>query len=285
MQKIEELIRKYNSGTCSEEEKNLLEQWYQSFEWTDINKEISGLEKDKLKEEVWLYLQNKHLSDSAHQLIPTKAIHSYFPWKYAAAAAVFIFGILGYGIYFFQIDGNSEKETLAIESAVKHDGMPGSSKAELTLGDGNVISLDSAGVMQLTEADGTQIEKKRGNLIYASAEKEDDKILFNTLSTPRGGEYHVVLQDGTHVWLNSASSLKFPTSFKGKDRTVFLKGEAYFEVAQNNEFPFLVKLENDLTVKVLGTHFNIMAYGDEEEVKTTLVEGKVSVISERQTVD
>jgi len=100
--------------------------------------------------------------------------------------------------------------------------------------------------------------------------------IYNTISTPRGGQYQLVLPDGTRVWLNAASSLRFPTAFTGSDRTVSMTGEVYFEVAPDKVRPFHVQV-NDMTVDVLGTHFNVMAYGDEAAVKTTLLEGSVKV--------
>ena len=138
--------------------------------------------------------------------------------------------------------------------------------------------------MQLKEKDGTLIDKQSGTLVYDDGAAHNGKILFNTLSTPRGGEYQLVLPDGSKVWLNAASSLRFPTRFEGKQRTVFLNGEAYFEVAKNAKMPFQVMLDDGMTVEVLGTHFNIMSYGDEKEVRTTLAEGIVKVTKMKKSV-
>ena len=162
--------------------------------------------------------------------------------------------------------------------------MPGTNKAVLTLAGGSIVSLDSAVNIRLKEADGTLINKQTGKLVYSENNSDNAKIFFNVLSTPRGGDYQLVLADGTKVWLNAASSLKFPTRFEGKERTVYLHGEAYFEVAKNKQMPFHVVLDNDMTVEVLGTHFNIMGYSDEEEIKTTLIEGTVKVTTTAKTV-
>src|SRR5262249_32112009 len=116
-----------------------------------------------------------------------------------------------------------------------------------------------------------------GKLAYNSANLKNGEILYNTITTPRGGQYEVTLADGTIAWLNAASSLHFPTSFAGKERTVERTGEGYFEVAKNKAMPFRVKV-NSMDVMVTGTHFNIMAYNNEENIKTTLLEGKVAVI-------
>ena len=106
--------------------------------------------------------------------------------------------------------------------------------------------------------------------------------MYNTITTPRGGQYQLELADGTDVWLNSASSLTFPTVFRGKERRIELKGEGYFEVAKNASMPFHVAISN-IDVKVLGTHFNIMGYNDEENIDTTLLEGRVDVTANKVT--
>ena len=109
-------------------------------------------------------------------------------------------------------------------------------------------------------------------------------MVYNTISTPRGGQYQLVLADGSKVWLNAASTLRFPATFSGTERKVELTGEGYFEVAKNATMPFKVGLENGVEVEVLGTHFNVMSYSDEEQVKTTLVEGKVKVLNGENNV-
>jgi len=286
MQKIEDLIRKYNSGKCSAEERTLLEQWYQSFDWNDKSDSIPYGSIKKLKEEVWLALQNSK-TPAKQEIIPppipvlSKSVKM---WPYAAAA-VTITAIAVISFYLSRpAKESSVANPIATEQDVNSDVLPGSSKAQLVLSDGNVISLDSARNMQLKEEDGTYIDKQSGKLVYNDNARGKGKILFNTLSTPRGGEYQLVLPDGSKVWLNAVSSIKFPTRFQGKERIVFLHGEAYFEVAKNKEMPFHVKLDNDMTVQVVGTHFNIMGYGDENEVRTTLTEGIVKVTSTVRTV-
>ncbi len=286
MQKIEDLIRKYNSGECSAEERNLLEQWYQSFDWNDKSDSIPDGNIKKLKEEVWLALQNSK-TPAKREIIPpaiSRLSKSIKVWRYAAAA-VTITAIAVISFYLSQpAKENNVTNHIATKQDVNNDVLSGTSKAQLVLSDGNVISLDSARNMQLKEEDGTYIDKQSGKLVYNENAGGEGKILFNTLSTPRGGEYQLVLPDGSKVWLNAVSSIKFPTRFQGKERIVFLHGEAYFEVAKNKEMPFQVKLDNDMTVQVVGTHFNIMGYRDENEVRTTLTEGIVKVTSPVKTV-
>lgn len=169
------------------------------------------------------------------------------------------------------------------EAPVK-DVAPGTDKAILTLADGSHILLDSAANGKLASQGSTQVVKSGAQLKYSGKATEgalDLGLSYNTVSTPRGGQYQLVLQDGTKVWLNAASTLKFPTAFTGAERTVELSGEGYFEVTPNKK-PFKVITPAE-TVEVLGTHFNVMSYTDEPQSKTTLLEGKVSVLPARPT--
>lgn len=156
---------------------------------------------------------------------------------------------------------------------------PGSNKATLTLANGSVITLDGAKNGQLAKQRNSIVNKaKDGEVVYQSNTRQAtaDIVEFNTITTPRGGQYAVVLPDGSKVWLNAASSLKFPVAFTGAERNVELTGEAYFEVAKNKQKPFKLSV-NGATVEVLGTHFNVMAYNDEARLRTTLLEGSVKI--------
>jgi len=161
--------------------------------------------------------------------------------------------------------------------AVEADVLPGGNRAILTLSDGSAINLNAAQMGKLAEQGGTGINKTgQGQLAYGRSERTgDSKPLFNTVTTPRGGQFQIFLPDGTRVWLNAASSLRFPTVFSEESREVALTGEAYFEVASNKSKPFLVSSRGSV-IEVLGTHFNIMAYED-EVFTTTLLEGTVKV--------
>nr|WP_294944524.1 FecR family protein [uncultured Mucilaginibacter sp.] len=163
----------------------------------------------------------------------------------------------------------------------QHDALPGGNKAILTLADGKTIVLDNAQNGTLAKQGATLIKKTaNGQLLYNAAAIADNSPTptFNTIATPRGGQYQVILPDGTKVWLNAASSLRFPTFFTGKNREVDITGEAYFEVAKNPAMPFKVRT-NRAQIEVTGTHFNVMAYDDESEMKTTLLEGAVNISS------
>jgi len=170
---------------------------------------------------------------------------------------------------------------------------PGGNKATLTLADGAVIDLSETENGNLAFQGNAKVIKLEDQLNYTTANTKNNSITYNTVTTPRGGQYVVVLSDGSKVWLNAASSLKFPTTFKGTDRQVELTGEGYFEIAKSilpggKKQPFYVNVHsatgNGGTIEVLGTHFNIMAYDEEAEINTTLLEGSVKVNMPDKTV-
>lgn len=153
--------------------------------------------------------------------------------------------------------------------------VPGGNKATLMLADGTVVPLDSSGRQQIIQG-AAAILQQNGSLQY-TAQGRSGEGGFNTLRTPRGGQFQVTLHDGTRVWLNSASSLRYPTVFKGKERVVELSGQGYFEIAPNAAHPFTVKINGATEVQVLGTRFDVMAYPDEHDIRTTLLQGAVRV--------
>jgi transmembrane sensor len=206
-------------------------------------------------------------------------------WQNRVIAAVFIsICIIISG--FFVFNRNRGKNIAAIQrkssiktiKIIKNDVTPGTSKAMLTLADGSTIVLDDAKNGTLAQQGRTKVFKMDGKLVYNGPASGANEVLFNTIATPRGGEYQVMLPDGSQVWLNAASSLRFPTSFAGQERRVEITGEAYFEVAKNAAMPFIVTVNNS-EIRVLGTHFNVMAYGEEAILKTTLLEGAVRFTS------
>jgi ferric-dicitrate binding protein FerR (iron transport regulator) len=213
-----------------------------------------------------------------------RRIGRYFRWM--AAASIFLaVGISG--LYHWNARRSRQASGAPIAGASRRDLLPGGNKATLLLGDGSVVNLGAAQNGVIKRVAGTSIDKHEGQLVYRlsadagagdGAGRPNVNIApeANTIETPRGGEYQVVLSDGTKVWLNAASSLTYPTAFTGQDRQVQLKGEAYFEVAENKDKPFVVTM-GEMRVNVLGTHFNVMAYDDENTIKTTLLEGAVKV--------
>lgn len=163
--------------------------------------------------------------------------------------------------------------------------LPGSDKAILVLDNGSIVTLDDTANKTISMQGATEVLKTNGQLIYSQGETPGVMagVVYNTLKTPRGGQYQLILADGTKVWMNAGSSLHFPTSFPGKERVVTLTGEAYFEVAKDMNRRFSVEV-NGTTVNVLGTHFNVMAYENEAAMNVTLLEGLVNVAGENSNV-
>lgn len=201
-------------------------------------------------------------------------------WRSIAAAASVVL-CLSLGGYYLLKDKTENTEIIA---AKQQDYAPGSNKAILTLSNGKQIVLDDAGKGKLAAEGNSVINKTdNGQVVYNDQRSQNHNAanVLNTMATPRGGQYHLTLADGTDVWLNAASSITYPATFTGKDREVEITGEVYFQVAHNAAMPFRVK-SNGQTVEVLGTHFNINAYDNEAAIKTTLVEGSVAVTANNQ---
>lgn len=265
--KSDRLLKKYLKGEASAEENALIETWFLE-ETKSGNEEFAEPDYQQVKGRLWARIgeQNKFV----------KPARSLWPKVIFAAAAILIAGVC---IFLFS---NKTGPEIKHSNSYVNDIGPGSNKAVLTLSNGTKISLSDAGNGKLADQAGISITKNNGKLVYELKEsgangKGGQGNLTNTISTPKGGQYQINLPDGTKVWLNSASSLKFPPGFKGlKERRVELEGEAYFEVFKDKESPFKVVSKNQ-TVQVFGTHFNINSYANEENTKTTLLEGSVCV--------
>lgn len=201
---------------------------------------------------------------------------NYRLWPRIVAAATILI-CMGTTFYFYRTNQQQADQPIA-----QHDFKPGGNKAILTLGGGKQILLTGARNGQLAMQGNTAITKTAdGEIIYDNKKAgKSEATVYNSMSTPLGGQYHLVLADGTGVWLNAASSIKYPTAFNGKDRQVQITGEAYFEVAHNAAKPFKV-IAKGQTVEVLGTHFNVNAYSNEGKTVTTLIEGSVKLSSPR----
>ena len=265
---VKKIIERYLSGKATADEILFLEKYYEFLDKTD--KVIHTGEVQELEAENFNAIKARIKSSKKIPFIPS--------YKYATAAAILIL-ICG-GLYFlFRSDLTDKEPKLAQVETL--DVAPGTDKAVLTLADGSRIVLDENTAKNISDKNGVKISKtKDGQLVYTVLNRSDvatsKNIAFNTIQTPKGGQYQVVLPDGSKVWLNAASSLKYPEVFAGNTRNVELKGEAYFEVAKNKAMPFHVK-SLDQDVEVLGTHFNINSYLDDGTIKTTLLEGRVRV--------
>ncbi|PWS27559.1 anti-sigma factor [Pedobacter yonginense] len=273
---VEKLLQKYSDGLCTEQEKALVESWHLA-ELSTKDSDLNHADLIDAKNQIW---------NAIEEQTELKTRTRYALWlKVASAAVVLLF--VG-----FVIKNQIQKQIPADENLSKITSKaikPGGNKATLTLADGSKISLTDASNGIIAKQAGINITKtENGELIYTVAALSTSKTqnLFNIIETPRGGQYQVNLPDGTRVWLNAESSLKYPAVFNQSSRVVELKGEAYFEVAKllskaGNRVPFKVKsnlgANRNQEVEVLGTHFNINAYSDEPSSKTTLLEGSVRV--------
>jgi ferric-dicitrate binding protein FerR (iron transport regulator) len=282
---MEELFRKYLDGRCSDEELALLLSYFRKSENEIRLRELirEGLEKtsDNEGEENWSVVTEQTLKNILQQINAesTRTIPFYRRYWVRVAASLLI--ILSVGAYFFYpSQKKSEGPTRAIEQIANvPDLLPGDNKAVLILADGSQVVLDSAGNGIIAQQGSVQIQLQDGQILYSGSGSKIDPIQYNTVSTPRGGQYQLVLSDGTKVWLNAESSLRYPAHFPGTERKVYLTGEGYFEVAKNN-VPFRVDIDSRSTVEVMGTHFNVNAYREELSLNTTLLEGRVKVISQ-----
>lgn len=269
------LAAKYLQGSATEEEVRQLMEWYHAFDENDLTVIVPAEnENEEAATEIRMFYQLQHLIKQQ----PVKRRKSYYISRFSAAAAV----LTAAAFTWLWLAQNTDKPAFkpkhpsAGTSAVK----PGGNKAVLTLADGSTIVLDSAQNGTLSHQAGSNVIKlATGQLAYnktAGTDNSNNTTVYNTITTPKGGQYQIILPDGSTVWLNAASSLRFPTSFTGSSRQVYLTGEACFEIAPNANAPFKVNTPST-EVCVLGTLFNIMAYQDEPAVQTTLVSGRISV--------
>lgn len=258
---IDKLLEKYANNACTEQERILLELWFESLP----EREMHLLSKEQ-KQELWKDIEKRvAFQETRPRYLTLKRLIPY-------AAAVVLMGI---GLAYFTNNKQSSEPTkiVKIENKVK----PGSDKAILTLADGRKIELNGEDGL-VAAVDGMEITKTaEGRLKYVVKPGKDiSDEGYNIIETPRGGQYDIVLADGTAVTLNAASSLRFPVDINSKsDRQVTLTGEGYFNVAKNTQKPFIVK-SNQQEVKVLGTVFNVNSYDKTQNI-TTLLEGRVQI--------
>jgi len=261
------LLKKYQEGTLSNEDKDKVDAWY-LHKASNSNLQLNEYELEDSYEYLKAKLPLKQ---------ETKVIRIWPRVAVAASIAV----LLGTGIFYF----TKPKEQIPQVAEKPKEIAPGGNRGILTLSNGKQIVLADISAKDTIAKEGEEDEVTikmgaNGVITYIinpnTVASKADANLFNTLSTPTGGQYNIVLADGTKVYLNAVSSIKYPTQFNGDQRIVELDGEAYFEVAKNKNKPFIVK-SGDQDIEVLGTHFNVHAYDNESVVKTTLLEGSVAV--------
>lgn len=268
-QNIAELIEKYIEGTASPAEYQQVLDWYRSVDhnetfWPESEDQFEA-RVDRIRTNILAHRHQKndtHVSRKKLFIIPAIAI---------TAAAILIFLLI-------TVLFNKDKITEAAFADATTTILPGGNKATLTLSNGSIIDLtDSLHNYSSSDQDIFSIHSAKGELTFSGTDHSSlSSSSFNTLSTPRGGQYMINLPDGSKVWLNAESSLSFPNTFNPNERKVILNGEAYFDIATNIKSPFIVTVD-DMQIEVLGTEFNVNAYSDSPNISTTLVEGTVKV--------
>lgn len=279
---LQVLFSKYLNNTISSAELQLF--WQMVVDTTEddpIHEDLRRLWK--ASEESALSVPDNYNYDTAVEHIKARAIQNERQgfvlnkprWVWAAAAILII--IASASVFLFT-EREKEHASLAEPASVAAPLISACKDcAILTLADGTSIELDSAAYGNLAEQGSTKIIKlNAGQLAYQAGANSTDAITYNTISTPNGGTYKVILPDGSNVWLNAASSVRFPTTFTGKKRHVEVKGEVFFEVKHNVHAPFVVTT-NTCEIEVLGTSFNVNAYPEDQAIKTTLIEGSVKI--------
>lgn len=269
-----EILEKYNRGEASEHEIDMLEAYYELFEAKEnVLEKMDAHEKARLKLQISsMLIERMHAQPTSNKRFKLNA-------KWLAAAAILLV-VFSFALMLFNGEKTKVAATDNIQAALVIK--PGSNQATLTLSDGSSIGLNDSDKGLIVEDKGLKVLKSAdGQVTY---EAEDHSIpSINTIATPRGGQYQLILEDGTQVWLNAASSIKFPTRFSGNERLVEVTGEVYFEVARNTKQPFIVRTENQ-QIEVLGTHFNVNSYTDEPSERTTLLEGSVKVAKRKNGI-
>ncbi len=267
----DELMELLAQSNSDEQVKELLTQTWQQFSsQTNLFSDSQGVE-------MLSNILRKQTAEVSAPVIELNKNSRSFKWL-RIAAAILIVAAGAIGIW---LPNKKEQPQIALVKKIMPQASTpitaGGNKATLTLADGSTIILDSIHRGTLTkQGDVNIIKVNTATLAYNAGNENSDEVVYNTLSTPNGGQYQLILPDGSKVWLNASSSIRFPTIFKGKVRDVTVTGEVYFEVAKNAAMPFKVSAK-DMIVEVLGTHFDVMAYDDESSMNTTLLEGSVKI--------
>jgi transmembrane sensor len=272
----EEAARLREWLAVSEDRVALIERMKTDPEW--VQTELRRMEEVNT-ERIWSKLETR-LKPTTPIPLPSRPGRRW--WTYTAAAS--LIGIIGVGALFIWFS-RSHRTPASVTAPVVTEIKPGGNKAVLTLADGRKIDLGATANGLVAAQGNTKVSKlSDGQLAYNKpAGEKPAAIAYNSLSTPKAGQFSLLLPDGTHVWLNNASTIRYPVAFTGPDRTVELAGEAYFEVAKDAAHPFKVQVQSGTEVQVLGTSFNIMAYTDEPTEHTTLLDGSIRVTENNQS--
>jgi ferric-dicitrate binding protein FerR (iron transport regulator) len=285
MHRITELTIRHLQDDLSVSEKEEL------FEWVNRSEENRNL-FNRITNESKLISDTAQVEDSNANLlsrlktsipelnvtpIPVRRIN----WRISAAAAILIFVLIYTVIRVQRHKANfDDHQSPSSQKIVADVQAPSGSHTTLTLASGSAIIVDSAQDGTLAKEGGVNVSLNHSQIVYTdkTSQQSSTKVFLNTLTTAKGGQTSIVLADGSRIWLNAASSIRFPTNFRGNERRVILTGEAYFEITHNSKAPFIVQLKT-ADIKVLGTRFNVMAYENESSMKTTLLQGSVRIIT------
>jgi transmembrane sensor len=268
--RIQILAAKLQEGTITDEERKEFELWYNSYDDSSVIVEAND-EIDAVKERIYASIEQQTIDSVGRNR------SLWLGWLQVAAALT----VCTLAVWFYASHYRTPSNSL--KTAQAQEILPGGQKAMLILSDGSKVVLDDHANLSTMNVEGVEIKKGEGQLVYTSSKDAKSEPVFHTIQIPKGGTYALTLPDGTKVWLNAASSLKYPVDFTGARREVELAGEAYFEVFKDKSKPFVVK-NRSMDIEVLGTHFNVNAYDDNKEIKTTLFEGKVKVIQEKKNL-
>lgn len=264
---LDELVTKYLDGSASDQERELLNHWFRTEQLNIYQWDAENLDEEtRLKAEIFDAIE-QNIGFTRQPVVIRR-------WQRYVAAASIVLALASGGFFYLQ----SKRQPAYQASALKTDALPGTNGAILTLANGQRVVLGKAaktGIQSVKSVNHIQISSD-SSLVYDKSAVSSTEIVYNTLSTPNGRQFHIILPDGTKVWMNAGSTLQYPIAFSGKERIVKLSGEAYFEVVHNTKMPFKVMV-NGQSVNDIGTAFNINSYTDEPVMTVTLVEGSASV--------
>lgn len=277
LERINSLFNKYYTSTATAKEEQELFQWLAESE--DRQSLLDSMETAWKQPTTLNPLFTQQTGENLlHQIIVPPAKSTPFLQTYWLRYAAAMIILLGGGIYFWMTNKTLDTSFVNGQYHAQTEITPGGNFAILTLADGRRIALDSAANGHLASQGGVEIVKlENGQISYAIHNPASKEVMWNTLTTPVGGQHQITLPDGTKVWLNAASSITYPATFVGAKRTVKVTGEAYFEVSPNKEKPFILDVDGKSLIEVLGTSFNVNSYADEASIKTTLLEGSVKI--------
>jgi len=280
---FDDLLDKYVTGELSEEDQLQLFRLLEQPEYTRHlqdrlqrdwdNRQYEEQANDLLKGVIISSVNRKIDSIEKPSAPIVHRVHFLRKWGWAAAVAILVSTVV-FALIYPKQSQDMQGESLVTASPI----MPGKDGALLTLANGSQVLLDTVKNGEIALQGGATVKVINGALVYDAKGKE---VLFNTMTTPRGRQFQLTLPDGTLVWLNASSSIRFPTQFAGKERSVSVTGEVYFEVVKNEKMPFRVLISDQAQVEVLGTHFNVNAFENEDIIKTTLLEGSIRTFANK----